>query len=241
MSNRRRTLSVSKIASITQPVPAQCFGYCRVSTAMQADTGQSLDVQERAISGYAMMHGFTVTKTFTERGISGSKPLATRPEGKALLAALRPGDCVIITALDRAFRSALDALATLQDMRKRHIALHVTGLGGNVSNGNTTAELLFGVLAHVAEFERALTCERVRGIKADQRNRSRYLGGKVPFGFSVGIEGQLVPMPEQQAAIRRMKQLKGKGESLRAIAAAMVKAGFTISYIGVRDVLGRAT
>jgi Resolvase, N terminal domain len=59
---------------------------------MRADEGQSLDVQERTIAGYALMHGMTIDQTFVERGVSGSKPLSDRPQGTALLAAIKPGD-----------------------------------------------------------------------------------------------------------------------------------------------------
>jgi len=57
-------------------------GYARVSTTRQADEGESLDVQQRAIAGYAMMHGLIVDRTFVERGVSGSKPLCDRPEAR---------------------------------------------------------------------------------------------------------------------------------------------------------------
>jgi len=74
--------------------PSQVYGYCRVSTAIQVDEGESLAVQERVIAGYAMQHGLEIAKTFVEKGISGSKPLGDRPQGKALLALLKPGDAV---------------------------------------------------------------------------------------------------------------------------------------------------
>jgi len=56
------------------------------------------------------MQGLTLDKVFVERGVSGSKPIADRPQGAALLAVLQPGDTVITPKLDRMFRSALDAL-----------------------------------------------------------------------------------------------------------------------------------
>src|ERR1019366_1751195 len=73
------------------------FGYVRVSTMRQAEDGESLDVQERTIAGYAMMHGLKLTETFVEGGVSGSVPLAERAQGKAMLTALKAGD-VVITA-----------------------------------------------------------------------------------------------------------------------------------------------
>ncbi len=93
------------------------YGYARVSTSRQAEDGESLDVQQRTITGYAMMQGLGLDRVFIERGVSGSKPLADRPEGAALLAALRPGDAVVTAKLDRMFRSALDALDVLRRLQ----------------------------------------------------------------------------------------------------------------------------
>lgn len=254
---RRQAKSTDRLARHLQPptprerairralaeadTPSRVYGYVRVSTAQQVDEGQSLDVQQRTIQGYCQMHGLTLDKTFIERGVSGSKPLGDRPQGKALLAALKPGDTAIVTALDRAFRSALDSLQTLEQMQKARIALHVVGLGGDVSsNGsNITSRLVFGILSHVAQFEKERLAERVAEVKADQRKQGRYLGGRKPFGYRVGDDGELVPIPEQQAAIKQMRKLHKQGHSLRAIASAVTAEGLPISYVGVRDILAR--
>src|SRR4051794_5005382 len=129
------------------------FAYTRVSTDRQANEGESLDVQQRTVAGYAMMHGLQVDHVFSERGVSGSKPLAERHEGMALLAALKPGDVVITPKLDRMFRSASDALANLDHMKRNNISLHMIDLGGDVT-GNGIAKLVFTILSAVAEAER---------------------------------------------------------------------------------------
>ena len=94
-----------------------CLGYVRVSTDRQADEGQSLGAQQRVIQGYAMQQGWTVDEIFVECGVSGSTPLAERPQGQRLLTRLAVGDIVIIPKLDRMFRSALNALEVLQQLR----------------------------------------------------------------------------------------------------------------------------
>src|SRR6185312_7121497 len=174
------------------------YAYTRVSTTRQADEGESLDVQQRTVAGYALMHGLDVGKVFVERGVSGSKPLRDRPEGSALLAALQPGDTVITPKLDRMFRSALDALDVLAKLRERGISLHMIDLGGDVT-GNGISKLVFTILSAVAEAERDRIRERVTQVKRDQRQRNRYLGGIVPFGFRVGEDGSLVPDEAEQA------------------------------------------
>jgi DNA invertase Pin-like site-specific DNA recombinase len=52
------------------------YGYTRVSTERQADEGESLDVQQRQIGGYAMMKGLEIGRVFVERGVSGSERTA---------------------------------------------------------------------------------------------------------------------------------------------------------------------
>ena len=93
------------------------FGYSRVSTSEQADEGASLAAQQQQIAGYAMMKGWTVAEHFVERAVSGSTPLADRPEGKRLLATIGKGDVIVSAKLDRAFRSAADALAVLEELK----------------------------------------------------------------------------------------------------------------------------
>ena len=212
------------------------YGYTRVSTDRQADEGESLGTQERVIEGYAMMLGLKVNKMFVERGVSGAKPIGQRPEGARLLAILKQGDVLITPKLDRMFRSALDALDVLGQIQKRGVSLHMIDLGGDVT-GNGISKLVFTILSAVAEAERDRIRERIREVKADQRRRQRYLGGIVPFGWSVGSDGELVEVPEQQAAIKRAQKLRAKGLSLRAISAALAKSGVRLSHEGVKRIV----
>jgi DNA invertase Pin-like site-specific DNA recombinase len=147
----------------TEPV-MKVYGYCRVSTAEQASAGLSLEHQQQQITGYAMMKGWSVTEFFVEAGVSGSVPLAARPEGQRLLKTLQPGDVVITAKLDCAFRSAADALGTLKALKEDKIALHMIDLGGDVT-GNGISKLVFTILSAVAENERDRIRERVRDAK----------------------------------------------------------------------------
>ena len=75
-SPRRRAHGAATAAS---PAPVgRCYGYARVSTTMQADEGESLDVQQRQLAGYAQMNGLTIDKVFVERGVVGIQA-ARRP------------------------------------------------------------------------------------------------------------------------------------------------------------------
>ena len=170
---------------------------------------------------------------------SGSVPVAERPAGGPLFAKLTKGDVVIAPKLDRLFRSALDALKVVEDLKKRGIALHLLDLGGDIS-GNGLSKLFLTIAAAFAEAERDRIRERIGQVKADQKARGRYLGGKVPFGFRRGESGELVPHEAEQEAIREMVALRGQGKALRAIAEAMQARGHRISHEGVAGVLRTA-
>ena len=212
------------------------YGYCRVSTMRQANEGESLEVQQRQPEGYALMHAMTIDEVIVEEGVSGSVPVMDRPKGGKLFARLKHGDTVIASKLDRLFRSALDALKVVEDLRQRGVALHLLDLGGDIS-GNGLSKLFLTIAAAFAEAERDRIRERVSQSKADQKARGRYLGGIVPFGFRRGDDGELVPHQAEQQAIKEMAVLRAQGMPLRAIAEAVRANGVTISHEGVSRVL----
>jgi len=215
------------------------YGYCRVSTDRQANEGESLGVQERQLLGYATMQGMKLDRVFVERGVSGSIPLAERPQGAALLEALQSGDVVVSPKLDRVFRSALDALQQTEALREHGVSLHFLDLGGDIA-GNGLSRLFMTIAAAFAELERDRIQERISQVKRDQRARGRFLGGtRPPFGFRAGNGGELVPDETEQAAIARARRLRGRGKSLRYIAAKLASDGHRLNPESVRRFLAR--
>ena len=69
--------------------------------------------------GCASEQGSAVIEILVRRWISGTLPIARRPEGGRLIRELRSGDVVIAAKLDRMFRSAVDALSTIKELQKR--------------------------------------------------------------------------------------------------------------------------
>ncbi len=195
------------------------FGYCRVSTALQANGGDSLEEQTMRIRGYAMTQGWTIADDdiHVERGVSGSVPFAERPEGKVLLAAVERGDVIITTKLDRAFRSASDALGTLEVLKEDGVGLVMMDLGGDVT-GNGISKLVFTILAAVSESHRDRIRERVRESKQYRASVGLYNGGKKQFGYDI-IDGKMVENAEEQATLRRMLERRAAGTSYHKIGA----------------------
>jgi len=122
--------------------------------------------------------------------VSGSVPLADRPEGQRLLATLQPGDTVITAKLDRAFRSAADALGTLEQLKEDKIGLHMIDLGGDVT-GNGISKLVFTILSAVAENER----DRIRERSARQSAIARRCDcSTAASGLSGSISSAIAPI-----------------------------------------------
>ena len=205
----------------------RCFGYVRVSTTDQAERGDSLSVQRRAIELIAELEGYELVAVYADPGTSGGVPLANRPEGAKLMSAAMPGDIIISTRLDRMFRDTTDATGTLKALKKAGIGLYLKDLGGDVTDSSVSA-LVFGLLSAVAEFERARISERVTDVKASQRRQSRFLGGCKPLGAHVVVDDATGKqhIVADDAARQEARRLKALGYSARMAAGAMTGAGF---------------
>lgn len=211
------------------------FGYVRVSTAEQASNGDSLDTQKQQITGYAMMKGWQVAEFFIEGGVSGSVALADRPEGQRLLAAVNGGDVIITARLDRAFRSAADALGTLEELKGQGVGLHMIDLGGDVC-GNGISKLVFTILSAVAENERDRIRERIQDVKRHLAAQGVYGGGKRPFGFDM-VDGRLVPNASEQTALAEMRAMR---EAVPPATYRAIGSKFSMPAMSVKRILERA-
>lgn len=218
------------------------YGYVRVSSVDQAE-GSSLDDQARVIRGAAMMKGLDLTRVFEEPGVSGSLPLDARTAGRELVALLQRGDWLIVSKLDRAFRSAADALTRADAWKRQGVRLIVADMGADPVTDNGVSKMFFGMLALVAEFER----DRIRQRTADGRRakleRGGFIGGRAPFGYRVVGEGKaaaLEPVEREQDAILTVRQLRRAGATLQATArAVLLEHGVALSPEMVRRIAAR--
>jgi putative DNA-invertase from lambdoid prophage Rac len=174
----------------------------------------------RILPGFDAVNGWDVAAVFVEAGVSGSVPFAEREEGKRLLTAIKAGDVIITPKLDRMFRSASDALGTLEELKNQGVALHMIDLGGDVC-GNGISKLVFTILSAVAENERDRIRERIRDVKRDRASQRLFNGGRRPFGYDIDGDGKdrrLVPNANEQAALKHGRGMQANGDSLRSIA-----------------------
>jgi DNA invertase Pin-like site-specific DNA recombinase len=223
------------------------YGYIRVSTAEQAE-GSSLEDQKlriedqkRRIGGLAVAADLTLDHCFQDVDVSGSVPLADRPEGSRLCAALKAGDSIVVAKLDRLFRSAADALAMAETFKNRGVNLHILDMGTEPVTANGASRMFFGMLALVAEFERSRIKERVADGRQGKAAKGGHIGGTAPFGYRVEGAGKaaiLVPVPAEQEALETIRKARNEGLSLRRIADLVhERHGLSISHVAVQRVL----
>lgn len=104
--------------------------------------------------------------------------LANRPGLKEALAAVGPGDVLMVTKPDRLARNTAHLLQIVDDLTKRGVGLVILSMGGErLDTRNPTSRLILTIMGAVAEFERTLMLERQReGVaraKADGKYRGR--------------------------------------------------------------------
>ena len=189
------------------------LSYTRVSTEEQAADGTtSLAEQQRKNKAIAMMRGVSQFDflNYQDKGVSGSIPLAQRPAGGRLMQDANPGDVVVASKLDRLFRSASDALNTIELLQVRRVEVILVDIGTEPVTVNGTGKLFLTMLAAFAEFERTRIGERMNDGRRGKKERNGHIGGAAPYGYKVvgqGREARLEPEPREQDMIRKARQL----------------------------------
>lgn len=139
------------------------IGYARCSTDEQDLTAQRQQLE-----------ALGAEQICTDHGLTGKN--RDRPGLAEALRAVRPGDTLLVTKLDRLARSVPDARAIADELAGKKVAL---SLGGTVHDPtDPTGRLLFNALAMIAEFERDLISQRTREGMVIARQRGRLKGGK---------------------------------------------------------------
>ena len=137
------------------------LGYARVSTQ-----DQNLAAQLEALKAAG------ATTIYREK-VSGAR--ADRPQLAKLMAALKAGDVVTVTKLDRLGRSTRELLDLIDRIGKAGAAFR--SLGDPLwDTSNSQGRLLCTMLAGIAEFERDLIRERTSA------GRERAMAAGVKFG-----------------------------------------------------------
>ncbi|HME27199.1 MAG TPA: recombinase family protein [Acetobacteraceae bacterium] len=143
--------------------PGMVYGYARVSTDTQDLTSQ-----------LAQLKAAGCGKVFREK-ITGAT--ADRPQLKKLMAALAPGDVVVIPAVDRLSRDTTDLLVIARDMQRAGAGLRSLA-EPVVDTTSDFAALVLAMLGVAAKLERRGILERTARGRADAKAKGVKFGRK---------------------------------------------------------------
>ena len=198
--------------------------YIRVSSEEQADSGLGLEAQRQRIAAYCNLKVLHLAEVFEDPGISGGKPLASRPAGSQLLAAANKSKILVIVAkLDRLFRSVADAANVIADFDKKGIQL--VSIAESFDMSSPYGRAMAQMASVFAELERAMIRERTRAAMNVKRARGERISGHAPFGWDFGSGGRLIENSREQQIIARVQRFRAEGMSFRGIATRLDRQG----------------
>ncbi len=210
--NTHRTTNSNKTA----------IGYVRVSTQEQVTEGVSLDAQRDRLRAYCNFNGIKLIDIKADEGISGGT--LERPGLQAALAMLRRGtaNTLIVVKLDRLSRSLRDVCGLVEDYfgNERY---HLLSLCGMANTHSAAGRMVLMNLANYAQFEREMIAERTRDALRHMKAQGVRLG-PAPYGYALSDEVDtngrrlLVPIPDEQEVIQKIKSLRAEGLSFAKIA-----------------------
>jgi DNA invertase Pin-like site-specific DNA recombinase len=143
------------------------IGYMRVSS--------DNDRQTTALQRDALLAAGVDARHLFEDKASGAR--GDRPGLAQALDYVRPGDCLVVWKLDRLGRSLSHLLAIVTTLQTRGVAFR--SLTEQMDTTTPHGEFLFSVFGALAQYERALTQERILAGLAAAKRRGRR-GGRPP-------------------------------------------------------------
>lgn len=213
----------------------RCVLYRRVSTKGQTDDGVSLDAQRERLEAWAEANSHRVIGCHDDASKSG-KRLRNRPGLKAALAqACDEHATLVVYSISRLTRSIVDGIQISDKLKRSDATLY--SLTEAINTETAAGRMSFHMHLVIAEYELDIIAERTRFALAHKRTNGEKTGGRVPFGYRVD-DGLLIPIPEQQEAIKIGLELHAKGKSYRAIARHLHANGYTDRVMNHKTIAG---
>lgn len=180
----------------------KALGYVRVSTQEQADSRNGIEAQRARVQEEADRRGWAL-EWVEDAGYSGKT--LDRPGIAYALDELENGraDVLVAAKLDRLSRRVIDFAGLMDASHRQRWAL--VALDCDVDTSTPSGEMMAGVMAQFAQFERRCIAQRTKDALAVVRATStKHIGRPVRMA------------PEVRA---RVQDLRASGLSLRAVVA----------------------
>jgi DNA invertase Pin-like site-specific DNA recombinase len=143
--------------------------YTRVSTY-----DQSVEMQLMDLRRYCEQRGFDIYKEYCDEGISGTKD--KRPALDELMADARKRKfgAVLCWRFDRFARSTKHLITALEEFR--HLGIEFISYQENIDTSSPLGKAIFTIVSAIAELERNIIVERVKGGLRRAKEKGKILG-----------------------------------------------------------------
>ncbi|TPM27260.1 recombinase family protein [Mesorhizobium sp. B2-2-2] len=206
--------------------------YLRTSSAANVGADKDSETRQReAVGAYARSAGLEIVETYYDAAVSGADPITARPGFSAMLERLLSNGvrAILVETASRFARDLIVQETGYEMLKARGIDLIAVDSPESFVADTPTANLIRQVLGAVAEFEKAMLVEKLRGARERKRMATgRKVGGRKNYAE---IDGG----PEMIALAKKLHRypVNGRRRTLADIAEALESEGF-VSSTGTR-------
>ncbi|WP_271400309.1 recombinase family protein [Salinicoccus roseus] len=200
--------------------------YARVSTAMQASDGFSIDAQIETLTQHCKKLGYDIYNIYIDKGLSGSD-MSKRSSLLNMLedAKQQKFDKVYVWKLSRLARNVRDLISMVEVLQDHSVDFHSYSESFEVTT--STGMFMMQMLAAVSEYERNIIIDNVKLGQA-QRAMNGYTNGKLPLGYNKP-DSPRIPIeinPYEAEIIKQIFNMYEAGHGLRSIANSLNQKGY---------------
>lgn len=207
---------------------AKAVAYFRTSSS--ANTGPDKDSERRqreAVETFAKAAGYEVVDSYYDAAVSGADHVTERPGFSAMLERLMSNGVrtILVETASRFARDLLVQEVAFEMLAARGIDLIAVDSPESFVADGPTAKLIRQVLGAVAEFEKSMLVEKLRGARERKRRATgRKVGGRRNYAELDG-GGAMIALAKKLARYPR----NGKKRSLADISNELAKEGYVSS------------
>jgi len=184
--------------------------YTRVSTAVQADEGMSLETQRELGIKRAKELGFKY-EVWNEGGRSSNhEGVDKRPVLSQVYAKIKSGEIKHFFVYDQSRLSRNDEVSSLFRVECNRNGVTLYTRDGKYDLSNTTDQFMKKIMDAVAELDNAQRAERTRLGKLARIKQGRWMGGPPPYGYAIENHHLVVNPEEAKWVVRIFEEYADK-------------------------------
>jgi site-specific DNA recombinase len=185
--------------------------YLRYSPRPQASEAK-LAPQFADIRRYCKQKNRRIVAVFRDRQRSGMDH--SRESMWLAVSSVKRGGVLVVRSIDRLARDPVLYYTIKKTLNNK--GAHIETADGSSNDGSPENDLITGILASLAKYQRDLSAARTKAAMLRHQSNGRLMGLIAPYGMSKSGK-KLVPNADEQRVIDRVVELRRAGRSIRAI------------------------